>query len=112
MPSERYRQALIDIHDNILLAQSFVEDLDQATFVADDKTVYAVIRALEIISEASRKLPEEVRLRHQHLPWRQMAGAGNVYRHDYQNVMADFIWVTLQKSLPELLVVVRFELER
>jgi len=45
MPSERYRQALIDIHDNILLARSFIEGLDQAAFVADGKTVYAVIRA-------------------------------------------------------------------
>lgn len=111
MPSERYRQALIDIRDNILLAQSFAEGLDQASFVADEKTVYAVVRALEIISEASRKLPEAVRLRHDHLPWKQIAGAGNVYRHDYQNVAADFVWVTLHKSLPDLLTAAQFELE-
>lgn len=110
MPSDRSRQALSDIRDNIVLAQSFVVGLDEAAFKADQKAFYAVVRALEIISEASRKLPDDIKDRHSHLPWKQIAGAGNVYRHDYQNITGDFVWVTLRKSLPNLLAAVEREL--
>jgi uncharacterized protein with HEPN domain len=110
MPSERARQGLTDIRDNILLAQAFAGKLDEAGFRNDQKTIYAVVRALEIISEASRRLPEDVKEKHPHLPWKQIAGAGNVYRHDYHNLSADFVWITLHHSLPRLLVAVEAEL--
>ncbi|HEY0524017.1 MAG TPA: HepT-like ribonuclease domain-containing protein [Stellaceae bacterium] len=51
-------------------------------FVADLRTVYAVTRCLEIISEALRRLPDDLKARHPQIPWRDIAGAGNVYRHD------------------------------
>ena len=112
MPSDRSRQALRDIRDNIRLAQSFVVGLDEVTFKADQKAFYAVVSALEIISEASRHVPEAMKEKHNHLPWKQIAGAGNVYRHDYQNVTGDFVWVTLHKSLPVLLGVMEAELDQ
>ena len=112
LSEDRHHQALVDIRENILLAVSFVEGLDEDGFRQDQKVFYAVVRALEIISEASRKLPQTLKARHAHLPWRQIAGAGNVYRHDYLNVTADFIWITLHKSLPDLLAAVEFELTR
>lgn len=112
MPSDRSRQALSDIRDNIKLAQSFVVGLNEVTFKADQKAFYAVVRALEIISESSRHVSEDTKQKHSHLPWKQIAGAGNVYRHDYQNVTGDFIWVTLHKSLPVLLRVVEAELDQ
>jgi uncharacterized protein with HEPN domain len=64
------------------LAFQFVRDFDRDAFKADLRTVYAVTRCLEIISEASRRLPDELKARHPAIAWRQMAAAGNVYRHD------------------------------
>jgi uncharacterized protein with HEPN domain len=71
-----------------------------------------VTRCLEIISEASRRLPEDIKTRHPQIPWKQMAGAGNIYRHDYEDVAAHYIWETVQRSLSSFLVVVEEELSR
>ena len=109
-PSERTHLALHDIRANILLAQSFVSGMTLATFVADRRSVYAVTRCLEIVSEAARRLPEDMRARHPAQPWRAIMGAGNVYRHDYDNVAEDFIWRTVQQNLPALRAVVEQEL--
>jgi uncharacterized protein with HEPN domain len=79
-------------------------------FQADRRTVYAVIRRLEIISEASRRLPAELKERHPHIEWSEVAAAGSVYRHAYQEVRDDIIWRTVQRSLDPLRVVVEKKL--
>lgn len=89
----------------------FVEGFDGDAFKDDARTVYAVTRCLEIISEASRRLPEELKARHPAIAWKQMAGAGNVYRHDYEDVAAQFVWDTVQRALPPLRAVVELEIE-
>jgi uncharacterized protein with HEPN domain len=63
MPSENPAQRLSDIIDNIDVINAFVAEFDFQAFRADRKTVYAVVRALEIVSEASRRLPAPRRLR-------------------------------------------------
>jgi uncharacterized protein with HEPN domain len=67
---------------------------------------------LEIISEASRRLPEDLKARHPDIEWKQMAGAGNIYRHNYEDVAAHYVWETVQLALPPLLKVVEDELQR
>jgi uncharacterized protein with HEPN domain len=79
MPSESIRTALFDIRDNIMFAQGFVRGLDYANFRESRLHFYAATRALEIVSEASRRLPDEVRDRHPHLPWRAIRDAGNLF---------------------------------
>jgi uncharacterized protein with HEPN domain len=85
--------------------------MGRADFLRDTRTVYAVTRCLEIISEASRRLPDELKARHPAIPWKQMAGAGNVYRHDYEDVAARFVWDTVQRDLPPLRVVIEREID-
>jgi uncharacterized protein with HEPN domain len=85
MPSKPVETALRDMLHHIELTANFTAGFDRATFKRDLKTVYAVTRCLEIISEASRRLPDEVKARHPAIGWKQMAGAGNVYRHDYES---------------------------
>jgi uncharacterized protein with HEPN domain len=109
MPSKSPKVPLADIRDNIRLAQSFVEGFSLRRFRADKRTIYAVTRCLEIISEASRRLSASVKSRHPAIPWKDIAGAGNVYRHDYEDVATDLIWNTI-KALPKLLAVVEGEL--
>lgn len=111
MPSKAADTALRDILHHIELAQRFVEGFSRATFIADTRTVYAVTRCLEIISEASRRLPDELKARHPGIPWKQMAGAGNVYRHDYEDVAARYVWETVRRDLPPLRVVVQREID-
>lgn len=110
MPSDRSRQALADIRDNIRLALRFTEGLDLAGFEADIRTRYAVTRCLEVISEASRRVAEEVQARHPAIPWRQIAAAGNVYRHEYGEVRPDMLWRTVREALAPLLSATEAEL--
>ncbi len=112
MPSDSADIALRDILFHIDLAVHFVAGLDSPAFHEDLRTVYAVTRCLEIISEASRRLPDELKQRHPSIAWRQMAGAGNVYRHDYEDVAAQYVWDTVQRALPSLRAVVEQELAR
>jgi uncharacterized protein with HEPN domain len=69
MPSKNPAQRLSDIIENIDAIRAFTAGLDFAAFRADRKTVYAVVRALEIISEASRRLPEPLCARHPEVDW-------------------------------------------
>jgi len=66
-------------------------------------TFYAVTRCLEIIPEAPRRLSPALRNRHPELPWREIMGVGNVYRHIYDNVAEAFVWRSVQHSLAPLL---------
>ena len=86
MPSKNPAQRLADIIENIDAIEAFAAGLDFAAFCADRKTVYAVVRALEIISEASRRLPSEIQQRAPEIDWAAVAAAGNMYRHEYDAV--------------------------
>jgi uncharacterized protein with HEPN domain len=110
MPSDRSADALFDIRDNIVLARQFIDKITLEDFRSDRMRFYAVTRALEIISEATRRLHPEIRERHSSLPWRAIMGVGNVYRHDYDNVAEDFVWRTVCNNLNELLIVIEKEI--
>jgi uncharacterized protein with HEPN domain len=112
MPSKLPAQRLRDIVDNIDAIHEFTARMDRDEFAADKKTIYAVIRALEIISEASRRLPSELKDRHPELDWIAVAAAGNVYRHEYDGVDAALVWHTVRHSLSELRTAAALELER
>jgi uncharacterized protein with HEPN domain len=109
MPSDQSGQALRDILENARLAQSFVSGLSRDLFAQDPKTIYAVTRCLEIISEASRRLDPDVRIRHPSLPWRAIMGAGNVYRHDDDNIDESQLWLTVNDSPPRLIAAMEQE---
>jgi uncharacterized protein with HEPN domain len=111
MPSDS-AAVLRDIAHHISLANEFVTGLEYEAFRNDTRTVFAVIRCLEIISEASRRLPEALKDRHPSMPWKEMAGAGNIYRHDYEDVAAKLVWDTVQLALPPFQAVVLEEIER
>jgi uncharacterized protein with HEPN domain len=71
MPSRPAETALRDILHHIELAAIFSAGFDRVSFKQDTKTVYAVTRCLEIISEASRRLPDDVKARHLAIGWKQ-----------------------------------------
>jgi len=111
MLSNKARSALYDIRHNILAARRFTAGLTFEQFKQSDLHFYAVMRALEIVSEASRRLPEGFRHRHPELPWKQIMGIGNVFRHDYDDVVETIVWETTHHGLGPLLAVVVAEVE-
>jgi uncharacterized protein with HEPN domain len=110
MPSEAASAALRDMAYHIDLAIHFTEGFTEETFRADLRSVYAVTRCLEIISEASRRLPAELKARHPSIAWKDIAGAGNVYRHDYEDVAAQQVWNAARIDLPPLRAAIEQEL--
>ena len=112
MPSDSAVTPLRDILYHIDVAEAFVTGFDSAAFHADLRTIFAVTRCLEIISEASRRLPPSMKERHPSIAWQRMAAAGNIYRHDYEDVAANYVWDTVQSHLPPLRAVVEQELRQ
>jgi uncharacterized protein with HEPN domain len=112
MPSRDTARALSTIGHNIALARRFIEGMALEAFADDERTLYAVTRCLEIVSEAVRRLPEELKARHPDVPWKRIAGAGNVYRHDYEDVLASILWDTVRDHLHALENAVRRESAR
>lgn len=109
MLSEKERGYLTNILDNINFAEEFASGLTYDQLREDVRTLQAVIRSLEIISEASRRLSQELKSRHADIPWSAMTAAGNFYRHNYEEVTSKR-WRTLREDLPPLRRVIEAEL--
>jgi uncharacterized protein with HEPN domain len=74
---------LQDILETIESCERFIKGMDFDQFISDEKTIFAVNHALEIIEEATKHIPEEVRKEYPIVPWRKMAGIRNVIVHAY-----------------------------
>ena len=101
---------LHDIIDTIARIRAETEGVTLDAFEADWRKQWLVERGIEIISEASRRLPAELKARHPEIPWRQVAGVGNILRHEYERTAPDVIWTVTQQDLPALDRVCREEL--
>ena len=94
-----YEDYLNDMLENAEKALSFVEGLDYESFRKDDKAVYAVIRAFEIIGEAARQIPESIREKNTNIPWREISAMRNKLTHEYFGVNIEVVWRTVQEDL-------------
>lgn len=81
-------------------------------FQGDIDRRWIVERGVEIISEASRHLPDDLKDRHPEIPWKKVAGIGNIVRHDYEDVSANALWKLMQEDLPVLERACQCELDR
>lgn len=90
-----YEDYLRDMLENAEKALSFVEGLNYEGFRKDDKAMYAVIRAFEIIGEASRRVPEDIHNANPEIPWREIAGMRNKLTHEYFGVNTKVVWRTV-----------------
>ena len=91
--------------------EAFVEGISFETFQADDKTSSAVIRKFEIIGEATKQVPDEVRQEHPEVPWKEMAGMRDRLIHFYAGVDYPLVWRTIKERIPEVEPVIRGILE-
>jgi uncharacterized protein with HEPN domain len=102
LPFREPALSLRDIADAIVAIKEFIKGLDEETFLEDAKTVAAVERKLQVISEAAIRLGDEAEILCPGLPWRDVRGIGNWLRHQYDHVDMDSIWRTVTHDLPPL----------
>jgi uncharacterized protein with HEPN domain len=96
---------LLDILEAARLAVVYARDVSQADFLQDTQLQDAVIRRIEIMGEASKRISQSTRESHPEIPWSEMAGMRNLMIHDYDDVDLDIVWDTLQHDLPHLITV-------
>lgn len=100
--SRDYKVYLEDILEAIGRIRTYTAGLSADSFAADNKTLDAVLRNLEVIGEAVKCIPDEVRLQHLHVEWKKMAGLRDILIHHYFGIDAEIIWDVVQNKLPEL----------
>jgi uncharacterized protein with HEPN domain len=100
---------LADIVDAIEHIRTVLDGVSLEEFEQDWQKRWLVERGIQIISEASRHLPNDLKARHPEIPWSKVAGIGNVLRHDYDRIAPDILWRLAQSDLPHLEDVCREE---
>ena len=102
-----YSVYLRDIIANIERTQKFIADISYDEFVRDDLRNYGVVRCLEIIGEATKRLPNDLRDQHPEIPWKSMTGTRDVVIHAYASINMLKVWQTAKNDLPPLLQPIR-----
>jgi uncharacterized protein with HEPN domain len=91
-----------DMLERIDRVARYTSGLDRDAFVRDDKTIDAVVRSLEVIGEAARRLPAEFKAGHDEIPWHRVAGLRNRIVHAYFDVDVELVWRIVSSELPRL----------
>ena len=93
---------LKDILEAIEAIKKFVKDMNFEQFKNNDLVSSAVIRKFEIIGEATRNIPKEIRIRYPNIPWKTMVGFRDKLIHFYFGIKYEIVWETIKSKLPEL----------
>lgn len=94
---------LLDIARAAELVQEFKKGLDKTVFLKDLKTQSAILHQLMVMGEAVKRLSEDFRNQHPHIPWSLIAGMRDKLIHGYDIVDLNRVWQTADKDVPELL---------
>ncbi|QZZ19662.1 DUF86 domain-containing protein [Leptothermofonsia sichuanensis E412] len=106
-----YSEVLQDILDAIAEIESFTAGIDFQLFQANREKSLAVVKLLEIIGEAVKKIPIARRQNYPEIPWKSVAGMKDILVHEYWQVDTAVVWATIQGSLPLLKTVIMNMLE-
>ncbi len=95
---------LSDILSSVEKIKSYTENHSFETFIADSKTLDAVIRNFEIIGEAANRLPEDFKDSHEDINWFRIRGFRNRIVHDYMGIDYHIVWTIIDKDLDKLAI--------
>ena len=104
MSKRDFRDFLVDVWKEIEHIEKFSGTLDYEGLKEDEKSLYSVVRCLELIGEAAKNIPEEVKVKYSHIPWKDMAGMRDKLIHGYFGIDYEIIWETIRQRIPELKV--------
>ena len=97
-----YKVYLDDILESIEKIEDYAQGKNWSDFAKDTELQDAVLRSLEIIGEAVKHIPDEVKEKHSEVEWKKIAGARDIFVHEYFGVSLERIWDTVLKDLPKL----------
>jgi uncharacterized protein with HEPN domain len=96
-------ESLIDIERAARRVLRYASGCDRTSLETNDEKVSAILYQITIIGEATKRLSQDLRLKHPEIPWREIAGMRDVIVHEYDQVDLDVVWDVVQNRLPELL---------
>ncbi len=102
-----YKLYLKDILEAMESIEQFVKGLSFDNFIKDDKTTSAVIRKFEIIGEATKQIPDEMRQKYPLVPWKEMAGMRDRLIHFYSGVDYKLVWDTIVNRIPQVKTLIK-----
>ena len=97
-----YIDYVLDILSSIQEIEEFVEGMDFEEFIKDRKTINAVTRSLEVMGDAVKKIPSEIRNNYPDIPWKYIAGMRDKLIHEYHGVDLEILWEVIEKEIPPL----------
>ena len=103
MQPRNWKLRVSDILQSIAKIRRFIKGYTFEDFREDEKTIDSVLRNLEIIGEAARHIPANIRAQYPELPWAEMLTMRNIVIHEYHRVNLEIIWQTLKEDLPPLI---------
>jgi len=101
-----------DIIEYMERAENHIKNLQLDQFLKDDKTCDAVIRCIEVIGEAAKNIPEEIRISYPSISWRDLAGMRDKIIHSYFTVDFETVWLVVKEDIPRLKPMVKKVLEK
>jgi len=102
MRKRDYRDYIQDILDSVNDIENFIEGMSFEEFMRDKKTINAVVRSVEVIGEAAKKIPKTLRDKYPDIPWKKMAGMRDKLVHEYFGIDIEIMWKVAKDEIPSL----------
>lgn len=99
------RDAMVQIEDiieSLLRIEEYILSINKDDFISNVQIQDAVVRRLEIIGEAVKNIPQEIKVKYPHIPWKKIAGMRDLLIHEYFGVNLDRIWKVAKEDIPNL----------